>query len=132
MLEKKSNSENKAMEMDATIEMREHVRQIGWPKFPDEQVLFRIERVARRLRISARRARSYWYGEPATITAEHMDKARRLARAPLEEEARNEFAELQNRIARLEAALAVQDEDFHSPSIDALRVSSGRDDRAVD
>lgn len=56
--------------MDATIEMREHVRKIGWPQFPDEQVLFRIERVARRLRISARRARSYWYGEPATITAD--------------------------------------------------------------
>lgn len=132
MQEKKSSSENKAMEMNATIEMRDHVRLIGWPQFPDEQVLFRIERVARRLGITPRRARAFWYGEATNIPAEHMDKARRLARAPLEEEARNEFAELQNRIARLEAALAVQDEDFHRPAIDALRVSSGRDDRAVD
>ncbi|WP_425087794.1 hypothetical protein [Stappia sp.] len=132
MLEKKSSNECKGLEMTTAMEMQEHIRKIGWPSYPDEQVVFRIERAARKLGVSIRRARSYWYGEPATIPADHMDKARRLSRVPVEEKARNEFAELQTRIARLEAALSVQDPEFHGPEIDALRNIRRGADRAVD
>jgi uncharacterized membrane protein YccC len=134
MSENKSSNKVNALglDMSAVAEMRQHARAIGAPLFADEQVLFRIERVARRLSITARRARAYWYGEAASIPADHMDRARQIARQPIEQEASDAFAELQNRIARLEAALAVSDPDFHGPSLDALRVSAGRPDRAVD
>jgi hypothetical protein len=41
--------------------------------------------------------------------------------ALIEEENRNDFQDLQARIARLEAALFAQDEEFHQPQVAAYR-----------
>ena len=63
--------------------------------------------------------------------AEEMDAIRRAADAQAAEEARSELAELDARLARIEA-LVIQDEDFMRSHVDAVRASSRRPDRPVD
>lgn len=67
-----------------------------------------------------RRARSIWEGAAKRIDAE---EAAAFREAQIEE-ARREYRELQDRIARLAAALAVADEEFHGPQMDAHRSAS--------
>lgn len=76
-----------------------------------------------------RRARSIWEGTAARIDAEESAVIRRAQ----VEEARREQAELRERLARLDTALATFDEDFHGPQMAAYRKASaelGRVDRA--
>ena len=75
-----------------------------------------------------RRARSIWEGTARRIDAEEADA---LKRAQIEE-ARREYRELTQRLASLEAALAVADEAFFGPQMDAYRGAAapmGRMDR---
>lgn len=118
--------------MAQAIEMQSLIKLIGSPLFADEQRIFRIERAARKLGITSRTAKAYWYGERTNIPSRDMDLARSLAGEPIVKEAKNELAALRQRIARLETAMAVQDEDFSGPFRDALRQSAGRSDRAMD
>lgn len=67
-----------------------------------------------------RRARSIWEGTAKRIDAE---EAAVLRRARLEE-ARREQAELRERLARLDTALAAIDEDFHGPQMAAHRAAA--------
>ena len=69
-----------------------------------------------------RRARSIWEGTARRIDAEEADV---LKRAQIEE-ARREQRELRERLARLDTALAVADEDFHCEARAALREQMGR------
>jgi hypothetical protein len=64
-----------------------------------------LSRAARRLGLSRRTAKAYWYGERTDVPAELMDRARNIANEPLVIEAKNELTELRERIARLEAIL---------------------------
>jgi hypothetical protein len=131
-MEKISSGEKQAAKMNQAIEMQSLIKSIGSPLFADEQRIFRIERAARKLGITARTAKAYWYGERLNIPASDMDRARDIAQTPVVKEATNELAALRQRIARLETALAVQDEDFSSPFRDALRQSIGSENRTLD
>lgn len=81
-----------------------------------------------RKQFTERRARSIWEGTAARIDAE---EARVIEQAKIEE-ARREYQELRTRLARMEASLAVVDEAFFGPQMDAYRSASaslGRLDR---
>lgn len=69
---------------------------------------------------SERRARSIWEGAARRIDAE---EAEAIKRAQIEE-ARREYHEIKGRLASLEAALAVADEAFFGPQMDAYRSAS--------
>ncbi len=78
-----------------------------------------------------RRARSIWEGTAARIDAE---EAHVIAQAKIEED-RREYQELRSRLARMEASLAVVDEAFFGPQMDACRsaaASLGKVDRTRD
>jgi len=108
------------------------VREIARPgAAPGEGAARAIARAARRLGLSYRQAARLWHRDRKVIPSDLMDRALRLADEPIVDEARNELAELNTRIAKLEALL-VQDEDFMRPHVDALRASSRRPDRSVD
>lgn len=81
-----------------------------------------------RKQFTERRARSIWEGTAARIDAE---EARVIEQAKIEE-TRREYQELRARLARMETALAVADEAFFGPQMDAYRSASapmGRVDR---
>lgn len=67
-----------------------------------------------------RRARAIWEGAAKRIDAEEADA---LRQAQIEESKR-EYKELQDRLASLEASLAVADASFHGPQMDAYRSAS--------
>jgi hypothetical protein len=64
-----------------------------------------------------RRARSIWEGTARRIDAE---EATVFQKAQIDE-ARREREELRARLSRLDAALAEVDEEFHGPTLEALR-----------
>lgn len=74
-----------------------------------------------------RRARSIWEGTARRIDAEESAV---LIKAQVEE-ARREQRELRERLARLDTALAMADEAFHSETIAALR-EQARGPRGMD
>lgn len=65
------------------------------------------------------------------IPADVADAVREARDRAAAEEARNELAQLDARLARLEAFL-VQDEEFYRPSVDALRAVARGEDRPMD
>lgn len=73
-------------------------------------------------KFTERRARAIWEGTARRIDAEEADV---LKRAQIEE-ARREQRELRERLARLDTALAVADEDFHVETRAALQQQMGR------
>lgn len=79
----------------------------------------------------AGRAEDIWRGEARGVWAEEMDAIRKAADAKAAEEARSELAELDARLARLEALL-VQDEEFHRQAVDAVRTLARGPHRPVD
>lgn len=106
------------------------MKQIAGPRMASETVSQCIYRAGRKLGLSRRQSLRAWYGQRDTIPTELMDRARELAAAETVAEAKNEYAELAARIARLEALL-VQDADFHRPGVDAFRQAVGGLRRAV-
>lgn len=84
----------------------------------------RILHVARKLGWRHARAREIWYEQARRIDAKEMDQLREARQNRKLQEATNEYRDLRERIARLEAALSF-DEDFHRPHIDALKQSLG-------
>lgn len=114
--------------------MRELVCAVGGVLQPDEGRKTWLARVARRAGISARSARAAFYGEVrgethrAGIEAKLRDVVRKQEKA-----ARDELAELRERVATMERRLMAIDPDFHQPSADGYReaVSAvGRQDHA--
>jgi hypothetical protein len=115
----------------AVLEFSRLLRRAAEPSTPGELVTHAINRAARRLGLTRRTARAYWYGERAHVPADLMDKARAIAAEPQVVEARHEFAKFEARLARLEALL-VADEDFFGPQVDALRSAARGLDRTLD
>jgi len=67
-------------------EMQRLIRAIGGARQGGEKDPMLMARAARRMGISIRRARTYWYAQPSIISSEDMDRARLLAAAqPIEE-----------------------------------------------
>lgn len=127
--------------MTAVAEAGRLLREVAEPVPAGDSVKAAIGRAARRVekhipahfasRWHAGRAEDIWRGEARGVWAEEMDAIRRAADAKAAEEARSELAELDARIARVEALL-LSDEDFHRPQADAWRAASRRPHRPMD
>lgn len=111
--------------MNAAIahDLRVYARR-RWPLANDK---YRKSRLETLLDLSARRVKSLWEGETSAVIREHEAEAvrRLLGQRAVEEATRNDLQDLQARIARLEAALLSQDEEFHRDQVDALRKAAG-------
>lgn len=116
---------------DLALEMRQSVFEIAGERGWQENRKSWLSKAARKIGITPRQTRSLFYMEGG-LRAEIVDRVRAARRQRLELEAKNEFAEITARIARLETILRISDQDFHGPEIDALREISGRTDRTVD
>lgn len=113
------------------IELAELMRKAAEPAVPGELVVHAINRAARRLGITRRAAKGFWYTERRQVPSDLMDRARAIAAEPIVQRGQDEFRALADRIARLEAALRVSDPDFHSDQIDALGQLGRPDHRAL-
>lgn len=129
------------IDMTAVAEAARLLREVAAPVPVGDSVKAAINRATHRVgrfiaphfavRWHASRAEDIWRGEARGVWAEEMDAIRRAADAKAQEEARNELAELDARLGRLEALL-VQDEEFHRPQVDAVRSVARAADRAMD
>ena len=110
------------------------VRQIAGPAQIGDTIKRQIDRASRRIPFwSYRRVKGAWYAECARIDADEIEQLRKLAAdRSVVREAKQERANLLDRIARLEAALGLSDEDFNRPQIDALRGLARPSDSPVD
>jgi hypothetical protein len=91
-----------------------------WPLTTDE---WRWTRLANLIGVKPRRMKSLYQGEPTAVVRQHEAEAlaKLIRNREMEEANRHDFQALQARIARLEAALLTQDEEFHQPQMAALR-----------
>lgn len=111
----------------AVMEMSRLVRYAASPAVPGEKVPHAISRAARRLGLSRTRTESFWYGRARSVDPTELETVRKVAveRAKDLELLRHEYRRAIDILARLETRLAVVDEDFHQPSISALRDMAG-------
>jgi AraC-like DNA-binding protein len=135
-LEKCSSTEREQVNASLRMTMREYA---AW-KWPLLNHKGRMAGLARELGMGFRRVKALYHDELGTaVRADEANKIEALRRRRIEaanrkiEEAnRHDFAALQDRIARLEAALFAGDEEFHREQVDALRQSAdgrrGRDE----
>jgi uncharacterized coiled-coil DUF342 family protein len=92
----------------------------------------RIARLAGHLQMGHRRIRSLYQNEfGVRLRADEMAAIEALQQHKIEEANRNDLQDLQARIARLEAALFAQDEEFHHHQMDGLR-QAARGGRGTD
>lgn len=124
--------------MSAVAEAAVLLKEIAEPRPAGDTVKGAINRAARRVSkfmlspMRPGRAEDIWRQEARAIRAEEMDAIRRAAKADrLKEEAKDELAKIDARIARLEALL-VQDEDFYRGQVDAERSALRRLRGSVD
>jgi hypothetical protein len=102
-----------------------------WPLSTDE---WRMSRLAHMIGVGTRRMKSLYQGEATAVLRQHEAEAinRLLKQRQIEEGTRDDIAALQDRIARLEAALLPQDEDFNSVQMEGYRqsvaIGRGKDD----
>lgn len=80
---------------------------------------------ARRLGWSYSRAKAVWYGDARRIDAREMDALRAAVRARETRSLAHDYRSQVDRIARLKAALAVVDEEFHREQILGMERSLG-------
>lgn len=111
--------EDKTMNAILADDLRVYARQ-RWPLANDK---YRKARLATLLQVSSRRIKSLWEGEQTAVIRQHEAEAvrRLIGQRQIEEANRDDIAALQDRIARLEAALFANDPDFHQPQMGALR-----------
>lgn len=101
----------------------------AFPIEPGSNAKARIWEAYRKLKLrSVRRARSIWNGEAKRIDHHEMT----ALQAAVLKRARIEHARTRDRIASLETALRVADENYFSDQIGALRRMAGRSDRPMD
>lgn len=82
----------------------------------------RMSRLACALGLGFRRVRAIYQADPSVrLRADELAAIEALSSHEIDEANRNEFAALQDRVARLEAALFTQDEEFHRPQVAALQ-----------
>lgn len=114
--------EDKTMNAILADDLRVYARQ-RWPLANDK---YRKARLATLLQVSSRRIKSLWEGEQTAVIRQHEAEAvrRLIGQRQIEEANRDDIAALQDRIARLEAALFANDPDFHQPQMGALRAAA--------
>jgi len=114
------------------------LRQVAEPRPVGDTVKAAITRASRRVSrflmqpMTSGRAEDIWRRQARLIRAEEMDAIRKAAGTDREvQEAKNVLAEIDARIARLEALL-IQDADFHSDQVAQARKALGNMDRPLD
>jgi hypothetical protein len=113
-LEKHANEDRETMTDMASTMLRDYAAE-SWPRMNHKG---RLRELSRLLPWSDRRVRSVYNGEPSvSLRAAEMAEIERLTN----EANRDDFQDLQARVARLEAALLSQDEEFHQPTLAAIR-----------
>jgi hypothetical protein len=95
-----------AAELIRQVEPRRHMSVKEW-----------INTTARRLGWPYSRAKAVWYEDARRIDAGEMDALRAAIRARETRKLSNDYSIQIDRIARLKAALAVVDEEFHREQI---------------
>jgi len=117
--------------MNAAAEARDLIAEIAGPLQIGSKVKTAIGIVARRTGLTERRVRGLWNRERA-VRADELEALRRAARAKQKAEFDVEMDELRQRLAMLEARLAVVDAAFHGPTREALRGQMGVHRRMAD
>lgn len=97
------------------------LRELSYPWEPGERIKTIIDRTSRLCRLSYWRTFDIWYRKARKVEDYEIAQIAEALRIKTEKAARNEFHDLKLRLARLEAAMASQDANFHSPSIDFAR-----------
>jgi hypothetical protein len=121
MLEFRSKDERNEMSATAQTMMRDYAG-TRWPSLNHKG---RMSRLAGVLGFGHRRVRSIYQNEPGlSLRADEMAAIAALREQKIEEANRNAFQDLQARIARLEAALFAQDEEFHHEQVAAFRAAA--------
>ncbi|MFA7308106.1 MAG: hypothetical protein WC026_15700 [Hyphomicrobium sp.] len=122
---------------EVAIEMRKAIIELAGSRAVFDSRMRWLERAAEKAGVSYRTAKALFYCEAANPHISAVEKVR-AARArkkkddALHTTANETYADLIARITRLEDALRVADEDFHSDQIDALRRMDSDPDRALD
>jgi AraC-like DNA-binding protein len=116
---------------DLALEMRKSIYELAGTRGWQENRKSWLAKVARKVGITPRQARSLFYMEGG-LKAAIVDRVREAKKQELIAETRDAYAELNARIGRLEALLRISDQDFHGPEIDALREIAGRKNSTVD
>lgn len=101
------------------------LREIVDPKFGD-RVKTVIDRASKETGIPYVRVREIWYGNARRIEQHEYEKIRAAFLRKQIKVAQNVEVELDAVISRLKALLRAVDEDYHSPTIDALGTVRGR------
>lgn len=106
-------------------------------RWPLENDKYRKHRLASLLGFSARRIKSLWEAEQTAVIRQHEAEAVRklLGQQEIAEANRNDIQALQDRIARLEAAITAQDEEFGRAQMAGYREAVGlgrRDDEPAE
>lgn len=124
--------------MSSVAEASMLLRQVAEPRPVGDTVKAAITRSARRVSrfllqpMTTGRAEDIWRRQARLIRAEEMDAIRKAAAGDREvEEAKHVLADIDARIARLEALL-IQDPDFHGEQVAQTRKALGNVDRTVD
>ena len=89
------------------MEMTAIVREAAEPSVLGEHIAAAIDRAARRLGLSYRRAKAYWYQETRLVPAHEADKLRRARRQMM----RDRAARLNAELATLQLRLSALDGD---------------------
>jgi hypothetical protein len=124
--------------MSSVAEASFLLRRVAEPRPVGDTVKTAIIRAARRVSrymlqpMAPGRAEDIWRREARAIRVEEMDAIRKAAAADREvQEAKHVLADIDARIARLEALL-VSDADFHGEQVAQARKALGGADRALD
>lgn len=124
-----SESRNKPVS-DVSTEMQGYVRTAAMPVMAGELIAHQIARAARRLGLSASRAKALWYGEARRIDAHEYMLARNLYEAKLLKGARDAAAA--NETARAAAASFLARENPFSQVADESLQFGGKKNRTLD
>jgi hypothetical protein len=126
------NNMSETIVNDVTLEAARLIRLFA-PPAEHQNVKSRIATATRRLGWEANRVRDIWYSDQRIrVRASELEQLRAKERKNEEKAARHEFAELRDRIARLEALLVSTDPDMHSAHIDALHPMARLENRTLD
>lgn len=134
----KHTEKSEVVFMNAVAGASSLLRRVAEPRPVGDSVKQAINRAARRVSrflpspMGYSRAEGIWRQEARAIRAEEMDAIRRAAADRTAREAKNEFAELRARIARLEEAIRIQDEDLYGVDADALHATNSPPNRTLD
>jgi hypothetical protein len=112
--------------MGLIISPKEALHELSEPSSRGERMKTVLERVSQLSGLPYWRCSDLWYGKAKRVEQFEMDAIADALQRKRELEARNELAELRDRISRMEAYCNSIDPSFHRPQIDFMRKATGR------